>query len=297
MLFVACYAIGVLLVIGVGSDTRYKRSWPESDVYVGSVSRAMLTVFQMITLENWAGKIVRPIMENDPLLTCMCLLAIALCSFGLLNVIIGVVVERTLVVVKENETNMSSIIQECEQRVLQSMQQEFVELASSSPDGEMDFSQFSQAIRTKSFRVKLKIIGLPLEDAEELFFLLDVDNSQKLSVDEFVAGVQKMKGPAQGGDMIQLLAFVQRAGRRATELQAQSEKFISQATSLLGRLDDVWGVTEAELHEREHNSRRKQELSNAVVKKEGLLFNLEEARRIRDLAVRQPKLANKRETV
>merc|ERR1719253_1990181 len=104
----------------------------------------------------------------------------------------------------------------------------------------MDFAQFCRAIRTKSFQAKLKIIGLPLEDAEELFFLLDVDNSQKLSVEEFISGVQKMKGPAQGGDMIQLLAFVQRASRRASELQIQADKFIHQATSLLGRLDDVW---------------------------------------------------------
>lgn len=142
------------------------------------------------------------------------LIVIVLCSFGLLNVIIGVIVERTLVVAQENEQNVQKIIGECEKRVMISMRQEFLEFASDTEDNELNFEQFCRAIRTKSFQNKLRIIGLPLEDAEELFFLLDVDNSQTLSVDEFINGVQKMKGVAQGADMIQLLAFVQRASRR-----------------------------------------------------------------------------------
>ena len=44
----------------------------------------------------------------------------------------------------------------------------------------------------------MKIVGLPLEDAEEMFFLLDVDNSGTLSVNEFIDGIQKMKGIIEG---------------------------------------------------------------------------------------------------
>lgn len=106
-------------------------------------------------------------------------------------------------VAKENEQNVATIVAECEKRVMTSMRLEFLEFASETSDGELNFEQFCRAIRSKSFQSKLRIIGLPLEDAEELFFLLDVDNSQTLSVDEFINGVQKMKGAAQGADMIQ----------------------------------------------------------------------------------------------
>mmetsp|Transcript_18550 Transcript_18550/g.46280 ORF Transcript_18550/g.46280 Transcript_18550/m.46280 type:complete len:524 (+) Transcript_18550:443-2014(+) len=288
LLFVVCYAIGVLLVIAVGSVKEFKNHWPDMDIYVGSVPRAMLTVFQIITLESWSGSIVRPIMKQDVSLVVLCLIVIVLCSFGLLNVIIGVIVERTLLVAKENDQNVQNIILECEKRVMNSMRIEFMEFADASSTGELNFEQFCEAIRTKSFQSKLKIIGLPLEDAEELFFLLDVDNSQSLSVDEFIVGVQKMKGPAQGGDMIQLLAYVQRASRRALSLQAQADRLIQQADMLLERLDDMWGITEAELHERDFSRKRQKELSHKVSQRQTLIGNLEKSQQMREEAMQQP---------
>ena len=54
-------------------------------------------------------------------------------------------------------------------------------------------SQICQVLARPSCKQKLHAIGMPSDDAEELFFLLDVDNSGLLSVQEFVGGVQKMK--------------------------------------------------------------------------------------------------------
>jgi hypothetical protein len=42
---------------------------------------------------------------------------------------VGVVVERTLAVAKENEGSVGKIIAECEQRVMLSMRKEFMEFA------------------------------------------------------------------------------------------------------------------------------------------------------------------------
>lgn len=61
LLFIICYATGILLVISIGTNEFYAKYWIDVDVYVGSVGRAMLTVFQVITLESWSGQIVRPL--------------------------------------------------------------------------------------------------------------------------------------------------------------------------------------------------------------------------------------------
>lgn len=47
ILLCVCYVIGVLFVITVGSSKTFENAWPEMPVYVGSVPRAMLTVFQV----------------------------------------------------------------------------------------------------------------------------------------------------------------------------------------------------------------------------------------------------------
>lgn len=121
-----------------------------------------------------------------------------------------------------------------------------------------------------------------------MFFLLDVDNSGSLSIDEFIKGVQKMKGPAQGADMILLLSYVQRASKKALALQNQADKLIAQANTLLERLDDMWGVTESELYERKYVQERQKELASKVSARNDLISKLALSQQRREDAVHQP---------
>ena len=83
-------------------------------------------------------------MEEDTFLVMVSLFVIVFCSFGLLNVIIGVIVERTLAVAKENEQSVSNIIEECEKRVMASMKEEFQEFADNTSSGEVNFERFCE---------------------------------------------------------------------------------------------------------------------------------------------------------
>jgi hypothetical protein len=226
---------------------------------------------------------------NEPVLQITLILVIIICSLGLMNVIIGVIVERTLAVQNENEASVHKILAECEKRVMTSMKKEFIEFAQEhgTKEGELTFDQFCAAIRTKSFQTKLRIIGLPLEDAEELFFLLDVDNSESLSVEEFVEGVHKMKGAAQGSDMIQLLAYVQRGVRHATMLGGVADKLIDQCDTLLEKLDDMWSVTENELFDRGQREHRQQELEGTVKSREHMIVKMNEKSSTRERLLKE----------
>ena len=53
-------------MIIIGQSTFYTSYWPNVDIYVGTVPKAMLTVFQAITLESWSEAIARPISKKDP---------------------------------------------------------------------------------------------------------------------------------------------------------------------------------------------------------------------------------------
>ena len=39
---------------------------------------------------------------------------------------------------------------------------------------------------------KLRLIDVPLEEVEELFFLMDVDKSGSISAEEFLVGIQRV---------------------------------------------------------------------------------------------------------
>ncbi|EEQ99080.1 hypothetical protein Pmar_PMAR019728 [Perkinsus marinus ATCC 50983] len=65
----------------------------------------------------------------------------------------------------------------------------------------------------------MKMIDLPVADAEELFMVLDYDGSGELSVDEFIGGCVRMKGLAQSKDLLAVQVSMEALGKRLDELE------------------------------------------------------------------------------
>merc|ERR1712232_454694 len=63
-------------------------------MYFGSLSRSMISLFSVILLAEWST-IVRPVWEKQAGMVLVFIFLVVLTTFGVLNVIIGVVVERT----------------------------------------------------------------------------------------------------------------------------------------------------------------------------------------------------------
>merc|ERR1719171_2975420 len=69
--------------------------------FFGSTIRTMLTLFQIFTLDGWSS-VVRPVVEQGmPMMLPVFILFIFLTTFGLLNLLIGVIVEHTTQMAKE----------------------------------------------------------------------------------------------------------------------------------------------------------------------------------------------------
>lgn len=168
-------------------------------------------------------------------------------------------------------------MQDTEKLVMLSMAKEFANYDDSG-DAELDYEEFCEAIRSKTFAAKLRLIDVPLEEVEELFFLMDVDKSGTISAEEFVTGIQRVKGTAKGKDMIQLIAFVKCSIFRVQKLTFRVEKIIEKSDLVLERLDEMWGMTEQELHEREWAIHRNAELKKRIRSKKRVLTRIDEMR-------------------
>merc|ERR1719316_267405 len=72
-------------------------------VYFGTVPASMYTLFQMVTLENWADGVARHVVSNQPMMALFFLVFLLLTTFGLLNLVVGVIVENTLTAAANNE--------------------------------------------------------------------------------------------------------------------------------------------------------------------------------------------------
>lgn len=84
LLMVFYYVYGVLCV------NLFGEKFPQ---WFGTLGKSFYTLFQIMTLESWSMGIVRPVMEVYPYAWIVFISFILIASFGVLNLIIGVIVE------------------------------------------------------------------------------------------------------------------------------------------------------------------------------------------------------------
>lgn len=79
----------VFYVFSVMATKLYGASFPEM---FGNIAASAFTLFQVMTLEGWAGDVVRPVMEQHPNAWMFFLPFILATSFTVLNLFIGIIV-------------------------------------------------------------------------------------------------------------------------------------------------------------------------------------------------------------
>lgn len=246
----------------------------QSEQYIGGIMTTMYSLFEVITFDRWADNFVRPLshLRGDMLLV-MCLLIIW-CSFGIMNVIVGVVVERTFVVAQENEDQVMKKVEDTEHALILSLAEQFIK-ADESEDQALSKEEFTEAINKDEFKSKLMLLEIPLHEVEEVFYILDTDHSGSISCEEFVNGLRRIKGQAQGKDLVMLCSLINRLIRRVNVLKERAFRLIRNADEVMKRLDVMWKQTSEELQRREYSMGRAEELSARQADKQKILDKLD----------------------
>lgn len=103
------YIAAVFVTVEIGQNTetyepyRYISGGWDHKEYFGSVAKSMFTLFQIVTLDDWSNGVARHVMSNQPAMAAFFILFILFTSFGLMNVVIAIIVERTLTAAKQNQ--------------------------------------------------------------------------------------------------------------------------------------------------------------------------------------------------
>jgi len=246
---VSIYCFAVALCTLAGHEQSIKERWPLADIYVGSVGKSMMTVMQVITLDSWTEDIARPLLEVSPGTLAVLLLAIVWLTFGTLNILVAVMVERISSISQDSKLASQKVLEKTENTLLRSIAMEF-DSFDKEGRGQLDFSAFRKMIRTKSLSIKLGLLGIQVDEAEGLFDLMDVDRSGTVTPGEFIAGLQKLKGSAKGQDVVQLICFAQKQVLRATRFVERLEELNYSADKIQERLNIVGRGLGCEIGER-----------------------------------------------
>lgn len=176
-------------------DTAYPSygRWSGSE-YWGSLFGSMYTFFQLSTGDKWAQEIVRPLVRRYPVYVLIFVPYIGIMFFAFRAAMIAKICDHVI----QSGNAAESRIQTQEKRTkdtIAKLQQIYISLNSSPMMTYSDLSVFNQQ---ESSRKLLTILNIPVTDLIELFYIVDIDDKESVSVDEFFASIIRLTGPAMG---------------------------------------------------------------------------------------------------
>ena len=128
----------------------------------GGIVQTMYTLFQILTLESWSMAVVRPVSVSEsgrsPGFFYVIFVFLWLTSFGLMNIVIGVIVENTLNAAKQNEDLIRKREEAKTSRHLEVMKEIF-EAADEDQSGTMDRDEFLELMEKEETKVPARALG------------------------------------------------------------------------------------------------------------------------------------------
>eukprot|EP00930_Biecheleria_cincta_P059204 TRINITY_DN44958_c0_g1_i1.p1 TRINITY_DN44958_c0_g1~~TRINITY_DN44958_c0_g1_i1.p1 ORF type:complete len:552 (-),score=113.10 TRINITY_DN44958_c0_g1_i1:20-1675(-) len=217
------YAFAIFLRTSVDCNGETFKDWSECDELLGNIPKIMYSLFQIMTLESWSMGIGRPLSFRQPAFFIVMLLYLGVTTFGLLNIIVGVIVENTLNVAGQNADLQKKRKQRQLLRELEILRGLF-EAADVDGSGTMDKVEFGEILQIAEVKNALLRMEVPIDQPEALFDLIDVEKDGEFTFPLFAKGVQQVRGPPTSLDMKAMLIAVSGISKRQIAQQNQAQQ-------------------------------------------------------------------------
>lgn len=151
----------------------------------GSMPRSMLTLFNMALFAEWA-EVVRPVAQKQPVYVAVFIVFALLVGFGVMNVMIGVIVDSVIAESKRIDECCQEQIKLEKMRTLEKVQELLNEIDGNG-DGTIELNELAKAMKTHAVLNKLlSNIDLPSGwSSAELLSMLDNSGDGILEKSEF----------------------------------------------------------------------------------------------------------------
>jgi len=227
LLVLDLYIFAVLFTTQVGHNDsafdpyfRDSKGW-DHELYFGTVSKSMFSLFQILTLDSWAEDIARHVCAMMPGFQWVFILFITLTTFGLLSIVVGVIGENILQEASSNKKEVAKKQDAERSRIMDSIREVFA-LVDKDNSGNVSLLEVKRALQNPEVNSRLRMIDFPVGELEEIFMLLDTDRSGSISIQSFIKGCMRLKGDAKSKDLLEVQINVEALGK---DLALLDEKF------------------------------------------------------------------------
>lgn len=206
----------------------------EHEEFFGTIGRSMFTLMQVVTLDSWSSSVARYIVDRQWYMSFFFIIFIMMTSFSLLNLVVSLIVEQTLAETQRLESRAAVRAEKARRQELESIREIFM-LADADYNGELDLKEFLNAVQDQEVLGRLLQLELPVEEATQLFQVMEGNGSRSLTMKEFIDGCTKLKGPARSKDLLAVQAQADTMARQLDMLGAE----LQDTERMLAALEDI----------------------------------------------------------
>merc|ERR1719353_1507954 len=196
----------------------------------------MFTLFQILTQDGWASTVARPLYPRMWYIWHIIIFYMGITTYGIMNIIVGVIVENTLQAAKNNEEKMAARSEKKTQKNLELLRDIF-ERADTDGGGTVDKEEFINILKLPETIKQFEVLEVPAGEAEELFDILDEEKAGELPIDKFVHGFMILKGEAKAKDLMTVVFTTMAISRRTNDLEKYLNEVIESVANLPAAVD------------------------------------------------------------
>jgi len=238
------YVCGIIVTAEIGkNDEVYGigpsyngEVWPYQQ-YFGTIFKSMFTLFQVLTLDGWCDDVVRHVIYRQPIMGVFLVGFVLMTSFGLMNVVVGIIVENTLaaaqVVDKRNEEKQSKQRKDTVEQLVA-----ILERSDSKRSGLISIEELRAANQSVVVQQKFALIGLAFEEVEHIFTLLDVDRSGKIELQRFENACRELVGGGKRRDIAQVEVNMGTLANRLDKLDFRFTSIEKEVSAIAAMTED-----------------------------------------------------------
>lgn len=211
--------------------------------YYGTFTYTILTMFEVI-FANWPIPCRLLVDHVDEWFSLFFIIYRCVVGFCVLNVIGAVFVQQTMkVAADDHELFMQQQTRNAE-AYARKIKDVFTKLDTSG-EGVIFMDEFVEILNTPTMSHFMTKLELESTDLLSLFKLIDVDDTGHVSLEDFMAGCQRLKGPAKSVDLALLLAHTARLNCKVDNLLQ-----LSGQEAEVGSVDWGYGAAGQRLEQR-----------------------------------------------
>ena len=178
LVWVFVFMIAIIYMCSIFTTTQFGSM---SDKF-STIPESMLSLFQITTLDSWSDTIVRPLVAESPAVIVFFLLYIFFTSFGLVNIVLGIVVENTIISANEKKARDMREREVLKQGAVSSLRDllESVMVAGSKKVSKADFDL---CLQVPLIQERWKLLELP----ESVTSILFPNDDDMIGIDDLIS--------------------------------------------------------------------------------------------------------------